>query len=153
MSEFNIRVYGICIVRGKLLVCDERVQGIEMTKFPGGGLEQGEGTRDCLIRELKEETQAEIEVLEHVYTTDYYQPSVFDAKQQVIAIYYAFSFLTTPPPVFSTRPFDFTKGEAGNAISFRWLDLKELSPEQFTFPIDKRVAELIRLHPESSIGR
>ena len=56
MSRFNIRVYGILINDNKqVLVADEYIRGGMYTKFPGGGLEFGEGTRDCLKRELKEE--------------------------------------------------------------------------------------------------
>ena len=39
--------------------------GIEFTKFPGGGLEFGEGLRECLVREFLEETQQKVEVKEH----------------------------------------------------------------------------------------
>ena len=44
---FNIRVYGILINDAKqVLVSDEYIRGTYITKFPGGGLEFGEGTRD-----------------------------------------------------------------------------------------------------------
>ena len=49
MKRFNIRVYGILINdRNELLVSDELIKGLQFTKFPGGGLEWGEGTMDCL---------------------------------------------------------------------------------------------------------
>jgi len=44
-----------------------------MTKFPGGGLQFGEGTIDCIKREFREELGCEIGVLKHFYTTDYFQ--------------------------------------------------------------------------------
>ena len=41
---FNIRVYGILINDKKqVLVSDEFIRGGYYTKFPGGGLELGEG--------------------------------------------------------------------------------------------------------------
>ena len=56
MHRFNLRVYGILINDKKqVLVSDEFIRGNYYTKFPGGGLEFGEGTRDCLKREFMEE--------------------------------------------------------------------------------------------------
>lgn len=67
-----IRVYGIYInEREEVLLSDEFIYGREVTKFPGGGLEFGEGTRECLEREMMEETGHRFEVLDHLYTTDF----------------------------------------------------------------------------------
>ena len=56
MALFNVRVYGVLLDEEKrLLVSDEFIRGQYITKLPGGGLEIGEGTRDCLQREFKEE--------------------------------------------------------------------------------------------------
>src|SRR5205814_1485749 len=86
---FNIRVYGILINDKKqVLVSDEYIRGNYYTKFPGGGLEFGEGTRDCLKREFKEEMNLEVEVGDHIYTTDFYQMSAFNSLHQIISIYY-----------------------------------------------------------------
>src|SRR5918912_59160 len=85
----NLRVYGI--LRGennRVLVSDEYIRGGLYTKFPGGGLEFGEGTRDCLKREFKEEMDLEIKVGDHIYTTDYFQISAFNPNHQIISIYY-----------------------------------------------------------------
>src|SRR3954464_4026129 len=89
MALFNVRVYGILMDSNKrLLVSDEFIRGNYYTKFPGGGLELGEGTRDCLKREFKEEMDLEVEVGDHIYTTDYYQVSAFNSNHQIISIYY-----------------------------------------------------------------
>ncbi|MFA6058340.1 MAG: NUDIX hydrolase [Taibaiella sp.] len=87
MKRFNVRVYGLYITDNMVMVCAEMIQGQQIIKFPGGGLEYGEGTIDCLKREFMEEMQIEIEVLSHYYTTDYFQPSAYD-DSQVISIYY-----------------------------------------------------------------
>ena len=74
---FNVRVYGVLITEeNAVLVADELVCDMRITKFPGGGLEYGEGTRDCLKREFREELSLQVEILEHIYTTDYFQPVV-----------------------------------------------------------------------------
>src|SRR5687768_5937786 len=89
MFRFNVRVYGILINEKKqVLVCDELIKGKKYTKFPGGGLEHGEGTRDCLVREFMEEMNLKVEVLEHIYTIDYYQQSAFFPDHQIISIFY-----------------------------------------------------------------
>ena len=52
MNLFNIRVYGILINDKKqVLVSDEFIRGSYYTKFPGGGLEYGEGLIEALKRE------------------------------------------------------------------------------------------------------
>ena len=67
MFRFNIRVYGVLINDQKqVLVADELIRGKNYTKFPGGGLEFGEGTRDCLRREFLEEMNLKVEVKEHL---------------------------------------------------------------------------------------
>ena len=55
-KKINIRVYGILINSQKeVLLSDEKYRDVEFTKFPGGGLEWGEGTKETLIREFQEE--------------------------------------------------------------------------------------------------
>ena len=142
-KSFTIRVYGICFnPDGALLVADEIVKGMQITKFPGGGLEFGEGTRDCLKREFLEETGQDIEITEHFYTTDFFIASVFDPKKQVISIYYKVRFVDEPK--FSTRnkKFDFPE-KKDDVFVFRWLPVTDIRPDEFTFPIDKKVAELL----------
>src|SRR4051794_35561734 len=108
MSHFNIRVYGILINEQKqVLVSDEFIRGNYYTKFPGGGLEFGEGTRDCLKREFLEEMNLNVEVGEHLYTTDYFQMSAFNPDHQIISIYYRVRPLEEISARLSTTAFDF----------------------------------------------
>jgi len=89
IKRFNVRVYGILINEHQhVLVADELIRGKEFTKFPGGGLEFGEGPRSCLLREFKEETGVIVSVREHLYTTDVFLASAFDDDSQIISIYY-----------------------------------------------------------------
>jgi ADP-ribose pyrophosphatase YjhB (NUDIX family) len=88
MSIFNVRVYGLLILNEQLLVSDEHIKGMDITKLPGGGLEFGEGTIDCVVREFKEELNLDIEVIDHFYTTDFFVNSAFSNQHQVISIYY-----------------------------------------------------------------
>jgi 8-oxo-dGTP diphosphatase len=141
--KFNVRVYGICInEKNELLVADERIKGKEITKLPGGGLEFGEGTVDCVKREFVEETGQEIAVIRHFYTTDFFVPSAFNPQSQVISIYYEVKFVKPARFAVQTKKFDFPSG-ANNIFVFRWVNLKDLQPSEFTFPIDRKVAELL----------
>ncbi|MFP3860508.1 MAG: NUDIX domain-containing protein [Bacteroidales bacterium] len=143
IKGFNIRVYGLIInEHNKVLLSDEFQLGMKMTKFPGGGLKPGEGTIDCLKREAIEEFGQEIDVLDHYYTLDYFQPSMFYSEYQLISIYYYARFKETPQFKISTKPFDFPELKNGN-ISFRWKSLDKLTSEDMTLPVDKKVAGML----------
>src|SRR5579862_4134801 len=103
---FNLRVYGILFGENKqVLVSDEFIRGNHYTKFPGGGLEFGEGTRDCLKREFKEELDLEVEIGEHIYTTDFFLMSAFNNAHQIISIYYYVKALEPIKVPLRTKPF------------------------------------------------
>ena len=151
MERFNIRVYGILINDEKqVLVSDEFIRGQYYTKFPGGGLEFGEGTRDCLKREFMEELNLEVEVLDHLYTTDFFQESAFRPGDQIISIYYLVKPLQTISARLSDKKFDFDEEqllryeEKQEVETFRFIGWENLSAEGVTLPIDKIVVELIK---------
>jgi 8-oxo-dGTP diphosphatase len=152
INQFNIRVYAIILneTRDLVLISDEFQLGMRMTKFPGGGLHFGEGTIDCLKREAIEEFGQEIEIIRHFYTTDFFQKALFYEDRQLISIYYIAKFNENPRFKISEKSFDFQKDENGNQ-SFRWVKIKDLTPEIFTFPIDKLVAEIIINAPQNII--
>ncbi len=88
-ESFNLRVYGLWITDAyEVLLCEEKIGARTYIKFPGGGLEFGEGILDCLKREWREETGMTLERLSHYYTTDFFQPSAFNPRQQVLSFYY-----------------------------------------------------------------
>lgn len=132
MKRFNIRVYGILIKDGELLVNEELIRGRNIIKFPGGGLDWGEGTRDCLVREWKEELDIEIRVLGHFYTTDFFQHSAFD-DSQVISIYYLVEG-DVPARIIN---------HVENERTY-WISLASVSEDIFTLPIDKKVGDMLR---------
>ena len=142
MKSLNVRVYGILIHENKLLVSDEYIKGMKITKLPGGGLEHGEGTIDCLKREFKEELNLDVEITSHFYTTDFFVNSAFSASNQLISIYYVVKASQKFEFKIATKPFDFLKIKEG-AQSMRWIDISALSENDFTFIIDKRVGELL----------
>src|SRR5580658_352187 len=147
---FNVRVYGILLGdNGQVLVTDELIRGAYITKFPGGGLEFGEGTRDCLKREFKEEMDLEVEVTAHLYTTDFFQMSAFNPDYQILSIYYFVKALEPIRAPLRTKPFDFDErelkiyAERKETETFRFIDRAQFSEESVTLPIDKVVARLL----------
>ena len=142
MKHINVRVYGILIQDGKVLVSDEYIKGNNITKFPGGGLEYGEGTKECLMREFKEELNLNIEILSHFYTTDFFVNSAFSNQSQIISIYYLVKPIEAFDFSISTQLFDFKEIKEG-AQSMRWVDIDTVSENDFTFIIDKHVADLL----------
>jgi len=145
IRHFNIRVYALIInERMEVLLADEIFRDTRMTKFPGGGMQFGEGTLDCLRREASEEFGQELRITGHFYTTDFFQKSIFHDDHQLISIYYLAAF--TGPLSFrvSTQVFDFT-GD-GDQQSFRWKSVSLLTPDDLTLPIDKKVAAMLQDH-------
>lgn len=139
---FNVRVYGLLINNEReVLLTDEQVEGHRFTKFPGGGVEFGEGMTQALKREFIEECNTEVEVLSHFYTTDFFVKSAFN-DSQIISIYYLVKPVAQLNFALKTSPFDFD-GDGPSLQSFRWKKLSELKPEDVTFPIDRYVVELL----------
>ncbi len=144
MSQFNIRVYGILLnEKEQVLVSDELIKGMHITKFPGGGLEFGEGTIACVKREFLEETKMNIEVMEHFYTTDFFQPSAFHKNHQIISIYYLVKHGSVFNVQIKDKTFDFSQ-QINYEQHFRWIYLREISGSDFTLPIDKVVGDLLQ---------
>lgn len=143
-AQFTIRVYALIVNDQKeVLVTDEFQLGMKMTKFPGGGLHFGEGPIDCLKREMLEECNQEIEDIQHFYTTDFYQKALFGDDCQLISIYYLAKIKGPVRFPISIIPFDFPEMRNG-CQSFRWVSAEQIIPDDFTFPIDKHVAHLLK---------
>ena len=137
INKFTIRVYGLLInEQNQVLLVHERMPELEFTKFPGGGLEFGEGTIECLIREFKEETGLDVQVIRHLYTTDFFQQSAFRKTDQLIAIYYLLSPLNKIIEL-PENEIVIDIGGRKEYLRFFWVDLNDLSIERVTFPIDK----------------
>ena len=152
MNLFNIRVYGILLNEKKqVLVSDEFIRGNYYTKFPGGGLEFGEGLRDCLKREFEEEMGLNVETGNHIYTTDHFQISAFNPDHQIISIYYSVKPLESIKAPLRTKAFDFDERElkvyerTGETETFRFIDWADFSEETVTLPIDKIVARMLKI--------
>ncbi len=129
MKKFNIRVYGILInEKNEILVLDENRNGIHFTKFPGGGLEWGEGIEQCLHREFEEELGLKIDIKELYYVNGDFVQSAFNKSDQLISLYYFVSLLK------NQIVYQKTESEVP-----RWVSIYKIKEQDLTFPIDKRV--------------
>ena len=134
----------------EVLVSDEFIRGSQYTKFPGGGLEFGEGTRDCLKREFMEEMNLDVRVTDHLYTTDFFQMSAFNPEHQIISIYYRVEALEEIRVPLRTKLFDFDEAQmevyrkTGETETFSFIPWDLFSVESVTLPIDKVVAALLK---------
>lgn len=138
---FNLRVYGIIInSKDEVLVSDERRHGSSFTKFPGGGLEWGEGQRETLVRELKEEMNLDAQIGDLFYVNDFFQKSAFHESDQLISFYYIVSKIDYDAIPVSDHHVPLT--EEGE--KFRWIQRTHLHEDIFEFPIDKIVAKLLK---------
>lgn len=137
MFPFNVRVYGILIHAGRVLLCRESHRGRELVKFPGGGLEFGEGPVDAVVREFREELELPVKVTEHLYTTHFFQRSAFDPRHQIISIYYLIRFRDEVPEWAERGSYEW------DGRVFIWHDTRDLSADDLTLPIDKYVVSLI----------
>lgn len=148
MKQFNIRVYGLLLnSEGEVLVSDENRFGLQFTKFPGGGLEWGEGLIEAVQREFLEEVNISVDVQSLFYLTDFFQVSAFNKEDQIISVYYFVHYLNWKDIKVKSAAFDFD----GEEEVHRWVNLSDLDANDFKFPIDKRVAEMLRDRNESSL--
>jgi 8-oxo-dGTP diphosphatase len=140
-KKFNIRVYGI--LRNdtdQILISDERRHGIEFTKFPGGGLEWGEGFVECLKREFREELHIDIQVNELFYATDFFMQSAFNPNDQLISMYYNVSLIDKNQLNLANIN-ENSLNSKDEYETFHWIHLQDISADTFTFPIDQLVGE------------
>lgn len=144
MSYFNLRVYGLLInENNEVLLSDEYEVDRYFTKFPGGGVEIGEGLIDALKREFIEECNTEIEIINHFYTTDFYEKSSFN-ESQVVSIYYLVRAKHPLQLNIKTCAFDFDDKNLMPNQCFRWINITELKLDDITFKTDKIVVDLLK---------
>ena len=114
----------------------EPFQGKLIYKFPGGWLEFGEGTKDCLVREFKEELNLDVEITSHFYTQDFFVLNAFDPTEQVLLIYYKATI--TDKALANLKILD------ADIEELLWIEPKQLKATKFTLEADKVVVDLYK---------
>ena len=138
IKSFNLRVYALIIERDSILVSRELIDGKYLYKFPGGGLQYGEGLIEGLQRESMEEMNQNLKNIKHFYTTDFFQQSQFDSKDQLIAIYYKAKLTLKINNKLKVPIKDFPV--------FEWKKITDFSDKELHFPTDKFVFNLLKNH-------
>lgn len=148
--RFTIRAYGLLVHRfteigaPHVLVADELIKGRRITKFPGGGVEYGEGLKECVVREVREEIGVEAFGVEHFYTTDFFQQSAFHSVPlQVVSVYFTFRVADAAAIPVVEEPFQGITGPGDQEV-FRWVPLGLPAEEAVTLPIDRHVWRMLK---------
>lgn len=140
VQKFVIRVYGILMKDDQVLLADECLNGFSFTKFPGGGVELGEGIAEALKREMMEEGQLTVNNYEHFYTTDFFQASAFRPEDQIVSVYYRIE-ADVPWSVYES---DQSHANNQHSVKLYFKPLSELDASDLTFPIDKVVLGMLK---------
>ena len=138
LRKFNVRVYGIWERAGKILVSEEVIGSVRMLKFPGGGVELGEGPTEALQREFMEELGLERIGYTHLHTMEGFVQSRFRPEEQVITIHYEVESEEEPRSMERIQP---TKLGAQNQLRFNWEEPNASLMERLSFEADKEAFE------------
>lgn len=86
-NKVRIRVCGICISQGRLLLVKHKGLGPEGQLWipPGGGMHFGESAEECLKREVAEETGLEVKAGRFLFIHEYVQPPLHAVELFFIA--------------------------------------------------------------------
>lgn len=145
MTQRTVRVYGFLVRQGRVIVAVERIQGVPVVKFPGGGVEVQEGLSEALTREFQEELGMQIQIGEHVYVNDFPVTSMFNPAYNVLSHFYLVTSHDEPQGVFVEHiepPMD-------NGEQFTWQPLDQLDPEVFTSPIEQAAVRALKARAKS----
>ena len=94
-----------------------------------------------------EEANLKITVGDHFYTTDFFQISAFNNKDQIISIYYLVDTADSSVIQTKEKAFDFLPEQVadsnGTAEHLRWMPLDEITEDAMTLPIDKVAIKML----------
>jgi 8-oxo-dGTP diphosphatase len=138
MSKRTVRVYGFLEdAHGRVLVSAERFRGKPLVKYPGGGVEWGEGIREALVREFQEELQLDVTVGDLVFFNEFPVVSAFDPDVQVFSFFYRVA--AVGPMEFATFPEVEVPHEDGERAV--WVPRAELAAQPFTYMIEQEATK------------
>lgn len=133
IDKLNVRVYALIMKESKVLALHEEYVGQQLLKFPGGGLEPGEGVIACLRRELEEELNLKVHNISHLYTQEEFLASKFREDEQLLSIYYTAEMIDENDLLIMDPCIE----------KIEWVDLhSEENP--FPLPIDKIAFEVLK---------
>lgn len=137
---FTIRVYGLLIHEGKLLITEEKWFDTRMIKLPGGGLEFGESPEECLRREFMEECNITLTDTELHYIPKNFIPARFYKNVQVIPLYYRVSSIEIAK-IKTESEFSLDSNMKNGDVNLFWVDINTIHENFFSFPGDREMWE------------
>lgn len=129
-GKFNYRVCGMIINENRILAMhDERSPYYYL---PGGRVKFGESAEEAVVREMKEELGAEVEIIRPLWLNQcFFTEDVSGEQFHEICIYFLMDISKTD---ILTRGEMFTQRDNGQMLSFEWLEFDRLKDEYF-YPI------------------
>ena len=143
----HLGVYGICLneIQELLVVLKNGGPYTGRYDLPGGSLENRESLVDCLIREMKEETGAIIEILDNLGSYDFLVKAPYDGCEFThhIALLYKVrikGFFNGP---YEHYVFNKEKLIVNDASRIEWVDINMINSENSS-PLVIKVLEIIK---------
>lgn len=133
IDKINVRAYAAVLKKRCVLALQEEYAGQQLLKFPGGGLEFGEGILDCLHREFEEELNLKIENLRHFHTQEEFLVSRFRPNEQLLTIYYIAEIVDVDDLIIRDACIE----------KIEWVSL-DSEENPFPLPVDMIVFDLLK---------
>lgn len=140
VESFNVRSYAVILRGREVLLSEEIYPGctFPIIKFPGGGVNLGEGPVEALRRELREEAGLEIWVGQVLHVGRGFVKSYFN-ETQVISLYWYAGFLDHEPDLT-----DWQQEADGPRYRFYYIDIDLLDAKSLTFQNEREMACLLK---------
>ncbi len=128
----NVRIRVAVIIRkdNQVLLVEHQKDGQKYWLLPGGGVEFGESLANCAVRELKEETNLDIEVGSLAFVADSIAPD--DSRHVVHVVFYA-----------KELGGQLQVGQEERLYTARYVDIDELNNLVIYPPIAKDIVEAV----------
>ncbi len=123
--RFSLRIYGVLVEAGLLLMTRSIFLGREFVNFPGGGVELGEAPLAALRREFLEETGLTVKPQRVLYASEGFHRST-QVPMQIVSVYWL---------VTRGRGALKAAGNGEDVVSLFWAPLGRI-PTREMFPAD-----------------
>lgn len=142
---FRPAVYALLIEDGKILLVT--IRSAKRYFFPGGGVNIGERLEEALMREMKEETGLDIDILQPLgFKEDFFYYDPMDAAFHGLLFFY----LCAPK---TTQIIAEDQIKDDEATKPRWVEIETLKGEDFLGSDPLQVLELIKRATQTSASR
>ena len=135
----RIRVAGITIQGDEILLIEHTKKDKKYWLVPGGGVDWGESTEQALIREYKEETNLDIEVIDFLFFSEAISP---DKNKHVINLYFLVIVKNDSEPM--------KIGDESNLSDLRYVSKEEIKDIKLYPNIKEQLLKILNNEQMSS---